>query len=470
MGYRTMSCAMALCWLAGTTSADVITDWNSTYLDVIRATGGAPCPISRSGPMLNLAMFDAVNSIDRAINPNSGYQSYQSSLPAVAASASREAAAAAAAHRVMSQLHSSSAASLNLINQRYQNQLNAIPNGPGKDAGIAHGQAIASSLLAQRQNDGFDSDPSYTPGNQPGDWNNTPDGPNVPGFTPHWGNATPWAMNSGSQFRPARLTNFGSMTNMLASPEYAEQINGSAAVVGVQAYGSRNSAVRTADQTEVAWFWANDRDGTSKPPGQLIQITQQVSHDRGLSLSENARLFGLVGLGLGDACIAAWDSKYNTPIDLWRPIVAIRQADTDGNAATSPDPNWLPLNDFTPPFPAYVSGHATFGAAHAAIMASFFGTDNITFTVGSDEFGVNPGLGYASNLTRTFNSFSQAAWENALSRVYLGVHFEWDAIDGNTLGYDVGRYAFNNFLQPIPAPSAASLLAVGALLAARRRR
>lgn len=462
--------ALSAVALAATAGADVVIDWNTTYLDVTRLTGGAPCPISRAGPMLNLAMFDAVNAIDRANNPASGYTPYQQGLAAAPAGASREAAAASAAYTVMSQLHASDAASLALIEARYNAQLAAIPDSPSKIAGLNYGASVAHGLLAQRQNDGYDGDPSYTPGGNAGDWRVTPDGPFVQPFTPHWGNVTPWGIQSGDQFRPTRLTDFGSMQNLLASPEYAEQINGGPGVPSVKELGARNSTTRTADQTEAAWFWANDRDGTSKPPGQLIQITQTVSEQQNLSLSENARLFGLVGLALGDACIAAWDSKYNTPIDLWRPIDAIRETLDDGNPLTTADDQWLPLNDFTPPFPAYVSGHATFGATHAAIMAAFFGTDEMTFTIGSDEFAANPALGYAPDTTRTFHRFSDAAWENAMSRVWLGVHFYWDSLDGYTLGYQVGDHIYANWLRPIPSPAGSTLLAVGLLAASRRRR
>lgn len=470
MNARTLAVVVGTLAPAVAMAGDVITQWNDTYLDVIRTTGGAPCPISRDGPMMNLAMYDAVNSIDAVMNPSSYYTPYQQNLPAPTAGASREAAAAAAAYRVMTQLHATSPSSLALINSRYTSQLAAIPDGPAKTAGLSFGTDVANRLLTQRQNDGYDGDASYTPGGHAGDWRVTPDGPNVQPFTPHWGNCTPWGLSSNSMFRPTRLTDHGTMDNFMHSPQYAEQINGSATVPSVKELGSRNSASRTADQTMAAWFWANDRDGTSKPPGQLLQITKIVSEDRGLTLSENARLYGLVGLALGDACIAAWDTKYNTPIDLWRPIDAVRETMDDGNAATTADPTWLPLNDFTPPFPAYVSGHATFGAAHAAIMASFFGTDNITFTVGSDEFGVNPGLGYAPDATRTFTSFSSAAWENAMSRVWLGVHYYMDAEDGNTLGYQVGNYDFANYMRPIPAPGAAGLLGLGLTATALRRR
>lgn len=463
--------ALGVVLLAGTARADVVTEWSDTYLQVIRATGGAPCPLSRDGPMLYLSMYDAINAIDTVNNPNAAFTPYQQGLPVPAADTSREAAAAAAAYTSLTALHLNNATDLALIQARYDSQLAAIPDGPAKTNGIAFGTGVANTLLAQRQNDGYDADSSYTPGGHAGDWRVTPDGPVVQPFTPHWGNVTPWGLLSGSQFRPTRMTDFGSMDNLMHSQAYADQINGTNGVLGVKDFGARNSQVRTAEQTEIAWFWANDRDGTSKPPGQLIQITQAVSANTGLSLSQNARLYGMVGLALGDACIAAWDSKYNTPIDLWRPIDAIRETLDDGNAATTPDPNWLPLNDFTPPFPAYVSGHATFGATHAAVMAAFFGTDSMTFTIGSDEFAVNPGLGYPADLTRTFHSFSEAAMENALSRVYLGVHYEWDALDGNTLGYQVGNYIASHYMLPIPGPGATSgLVLAGAVGLSRRRR
>lgn len=444
--------AASLLSLAAAAQADVITDWNEVYLQVTRYQGGAPCPISRGGPMLNLAMYDAVNSIIRVDDFAASHKPYLVGLPIPPAGASREAAAAAAAYTIMSSIYpmqSDENPQIGvLIQATYDDQLSLIPAGPAKANGIAFGEAVAHQLLLHRFNDGYDGDPSYTPGGHAGDWRVTPDGPVVQPFTPHWGNVMPWGLEDGHMFRPTRLTDFGGMHDLMDSAQYAEQINGSVNVPGVKSLGMRNSTTRTADETEAAWFWANDRDGTSKPPGQLLQITRVVSDNMGLSLEQNARLYGLVGLALGDACIAAWDAKYNTPIDLWRPIDAIRETLDDGNALTTPDPTWLPLNDFTPPFPAYVSGHATFGAVHAAIMAHYFGTDNITFTVGSDEFAVNPGLGYPANLTRTFTSFSQAAWENAMSRIWLGVHFYWDALDGNILGTHVGNFIFNHQLRP----------------------
>lgn len=469
MFLRASLSSCALIALAGSVSGDVVTEWQSAYQDVIRATGGAPCPVSRGGPMMSLAMFDAINSIDAVNNYSSSFKPYTPGLPVPSAGASREAAAATAAYHSMLPLHAANPSAAAIIENQYMASLAAIPDGPAKTAGVNHGYAVANALHTYRSTDGWDADPSYTYGGQAGDYAVTPDGPNVPAFSPHWGNVTPWGMQTGSQFRPTRLTDYGSMSNLLQSEEYTQNINGGPGIPGVKDLGARNSATRTADQTEAAWFWANDRDGTSKPPGQLVEISKVVSGQEGLSLSQNARMFALVNMAMGDACIAAWDAKYNTPVDLWRPIDAIRETYDDGNPNTTPVADWLPLNDFTPPFPAYVSGHATMGAAHAGIMAALFG-DAYQFSIGSDEFGVNPGLGYDADLMRSFDSFSEAAWENAMSRVYLGVHYYFDSLDGNILGYDVAEWVFANNLQPVPAPGLGGMMMLGGVMVAARRR
>jgi hypothetical protein len=153
-------------------------------------------------------------------------------------------------------------------------------------------------------------------------------------------------------------------------------------------------------------------------------------------------------LALGDAGIVAWDAKYSTDLDLWRPETAIHLADMDGNPATDQDAAWEPLSvdrngkHFTPPFPAYVSGHATFGATHAGIMRNFFGTDNVTFKLETEDPS-------AVNVKRAFNSFSSAALENGRSRIYLGVHYQWDADAGYISGTQLADYVSTNYLQAL---------------------
>ena len=239
---------------------------------------------------------------------------------------------------------------------------------------------------------------------------------------------------------------------MAASDEYAAQYN------EVKELGAYNSATRTAEQTEIAFFWANDLDGTSKPPGQLYQLTQVVAMQKGYGLAadsskfaETARLFALVAMTMADAAVVAWDAKYDTVINLWRPETAIHDAWQHNNHKITGDGNWKPLSAmpngtrFSPNFPAYISGHATFGAAHAGAMRHFFGTDNVTFELTTeDPHAVNDSNGVRK--TRTFNSFTDAALENARSRVYLGVHFQWDGDNGFLSGSRLANFVANNFL------------------------
>jgi hypothetical protein len=143
----------------------------------------------------------------------------------------------------------------------------------------------------------------------------------------------------------------------------------------------------------------------------------------------------------------AWDAKYQTGIDLWRPEQAIRYADRDGRPGTEPDRDWEPLSQnrkdesFSPPFPAYVSGHATFGGAWAAVMRLFFDTDDVTFEVGTEDPHSKRGE------TRTFESFTAAGEEDARSRIFLGVHYQFDGDAGYKLGMKIGEYVFANLLR-----------------------
>ncbi|MCI0539608.1 MAG: vanadium-dependent haloperoxidase, partial [Verrucomicrobiales bacterium] len=175
--------------------------------------------------------------------------------------------------------------------------------------------------------------------------------------------------------------------------------------------------------------------GTETPPGHWNRVAQQLAERKGLSLLESARLFALLNLALADAGIVAWDAKY--AYDWWRPITAIRAADVDDNPATELDPTWTPLIS-TPPFPEHVSGHSTFSAAAAVVLAAFHGSDQFAFTVPSDGlFG----------LARSFNRFSEAADEAGRSRIYGGIHFQAANIEGQKAGRQVGEYVVGNYLR-----------------------
>jgi hypothetical protein len=418
---------------------DAVTQWNDVYLDVIRDVGGSPCPIARGGAMMHGAIYDAVNSI---VDTHEPYLVKINASP----TASLEAAIAYAAHDTLAAAFPSTRVDLAQIRD---DAISAITSGA---ASIAAGKAVgidaAAAMVEARDDDGADDNTPYVYGTSPGDWR--PTEPGAPPASPNWPKVKPFCMLSGTQFRPARPGGYRSKTEMLRSAEYAGQVE------EVRVLGKDNSVIRTEEQTKIGFFWANDLDGTYKPPGQLFEITKTVSSQRNLDVVENARLFALVALTLGDAAVVAWDAKYSRDLDLWRPASAIREAATDGNSATIPDPTWQPLSQrtdgthFTPPFPAYVSGHATFSAAHAAIMRRYFGTDNVNFVVTTED--PYPGV---QGLTRSFRSFTDAALENARSRVYLGVHFQWDADNGFHAGNALGEFTFATRLRRLQLAAAA---------------
>ncbi len=412
-------------------ATDEVIFWNNVLLQAYREDfgTGCPCPLSRAGAMTQIAVYEAVNSIDRTHLP------YWAFVEAPA-DASKEAAVAAAAHGVMSAVFLNSTATLDAT---YAARLALLADGAAKDAGIAAGEAAAAMILAVRAGDHADEEVPYVFGSNPGDYQ--PTSPSDFVCNNHWTNVSPFCMAFGQEYRLAPGPyGYTVMADFLASPEYAADFN------EVKEYGARDSAVRTDEQTRIAFFWANDLNGTYKPPGHLFSITQTVSADHSLTLTQNARLFALVAMAMGDAAIVAWDMKYATNIDLWRPITAIRLADLDGNPATEKDEDWLELNPFSPPFPAWTSGHATFGGAHAGVMAEYFGTDDVTFTITSEDPYYND---LPEHPARTFHKFSDAAWENAISRVYLGVHYRVDAVDGNRTGLALGRAVAQNFLRPL---------------------
>lgn len=415
--------------------ADVITAWNNEWLETIRVVGGPPCPLARNQAILFVAMYDAVNSIHQEYEPYVALQN-------VTSPASERAAAAAAAHHVMTTLYPARAA---IYDDRYQHQIADVRNVAARDNGIAVGIAAAQAILDLRANDRTDVNTNYQMQDVPGSWRPTPPDFTFPPFNPGWGTTACWTIPTGDFLRPGGPFGYADLPTLLRSRGYADQFK------EVKAKGALKSKKRTVEETQIAWFWANDRNGTYKPPGHLMDITANVSNQEGLTLYENARLFALVGLALADAGAVAWDQKYSS--DLWRPVTAIRLANTDGNNKTERQNKWLPLLDFTPPFPAYTSGHATFGAAHAAIMRNYFGTDEMTFTISTDEPAVR-------NVTRTFTSFSAAGRENGLSRVYLGVHFRFDADIGYATGTALGNYVSENYLLPVGSSHAPNVTGI----------
>ena len=394
-------------------SADMVITWNNVLLDAIRTVKPPPPAGSRAMAIVSLAVYDSVNSISQ------DYAPYLSNI-STAVSTSKEAAVAQAAYRALSALFPTYQATLDA---QLATSLATIAAGRAKTAGIILGNTVANVILAHRAADGSTNVVPYTPGTDPGDWQPTPPAFAAP-LLPQWPLVKPFTLTSGSQFRPVAPPR-------LNSTAYADDLN------QVLSLGSATSATRTADQTDIAKFWAGG-GGTATPPGQWNMIAQSVSESKGLSIEENARLFAMLNIALADAAISSWDAKYT--FDMWRPVTAIRNADLDGNAATTKDAAWTPLLA-TPPFPTYTSGHSTFSGAGAAVLGAFFGTDAVSFVLKSEVAGV---------ADRGFTGFKQAASEAGLSRIYGGIHFNFDNTAGLKSGEAIGQQVTSKFLSIRP--------------------
>ena len=395
-------------------AGDMVLQWNEVLLDAIRADRTAPPLAARNMAIVHVAIYDAVNAIEQTHEP---FAVNRRAPPG----ASAEAAVATAAHQTLVDLFPDQQAT---FNEALASSLATIPDGPAENKGVALGRSVAHRILALRQNDGADESVEYTIGTEPGDWQPTPPA-FLPPLLPQWPYVKPFAMASADQFRPPPPP-------ALSSEEYA------AAFQQVQEIGAANSATRTTDETEIAWFWVNG-PGTATPPGHWNEVAQVVAQSAGNTLAENARLFALLNIAVADAGISCWDAKYE--FNFWRPVTAIRAADTDGNPDTEADPAWSSLIP-TPPFGAYTSGHSTFSAAAAAVLAGFFGDDAFAFTLPSET----PAAG-----ARSYGGFWQAAEESGISRIYGGIHWSFDNDQALMAGKALGAFVYQHKLQPIHA-------------------
>jgi hypothetical protein len=415
---------------------DPVLYWNEILLNAIRTAGTPPPVAARGMAIVNVAIHDAINS-------TSGRRSTAYLMAIRSGGNDTRAAAATAAHAVLSALYPAQQATFDAA---LAASLALSPGGYSKTRSKATGAAIAAAVLAHRAGDGWDAVVPYTPGGEPGDWRPTPPGFVSPPALPQWPAVTPWVMAGGADFRPPP-------PHALGSADYAEAYN------EVMALGAIDSAVRTADETEIAFYWA-DGAGTATPPGHWLAIATDVSLARGLSTLDNAQLFALMSVAMADAAIAAWDAKYVH--DFWRPVTGIELGDFDGNDATVGDPGWMPLIT-TPPFPAYVSGHSSFSAAAGRVMALSLGDDT--------EF-CSPQEGVPVPITRCWSSFSEAVAEAGRSRIYGGIHWAFDDVWGRDIGGSIGDLAFRDHFRDIPEPPVLMLFGLGiaAILNRRRKR
>jgi hypothetical protein len=403
-----------------------------------------PCRASRALAIVHVAIFEAVNAIA------GGYQSY-TGLPPAPPGTSMNAAIAQAAHDTLAALYPSQRASLDDL---LADDLSQPPHGRPKMDGIDLGERAAKAILDLRADDGSQhAEPrvgiEYITSDEPGRWRQDPISQIPLALGTYWGKVTPFILQSGKQFRvkppPA-----------LASPAYTAAFNELKLLGGD---GVVTPTERTAEQTRIGIYWGYDgTPGLGTPPRLYNQIAVKIADQMGTNAVELARLLALVNGALADMGIAVWESKY--VYDFWRPITGIREAQTDGNPATIRDRNYTPLGapasnldgpDFTPPFPAYPSGHAGFGAALFETLRNFYGTDHIAFTFVSDEFnGVTQDSDgtVRPRISRSFASLSEAEEENGQSRIYLGIHWAFDKTEGIVQGQRVADYVFQNAFAP----------------------
>jgi hypothetical protein len=391
-------------------SVDPVVQWNRNLLAIVRTPGAQPATIhaTRSFAMMHAAIYDAVNSIDRSHAP------YLVRLRAPR-DASQEAAAAAAAHQVLVALYPSL---VNALDAELEQSLAQIPDGEHKREGIRIGQTVADSILSARSNDGSDAKPiPYVFGSNPGDYQSTPPNfPPQPVFT-HWPAVTPFALERASQFRPGPPP-------ALTSDRYADAFN------EVKVLGVADGTTATEDQMLTGRFWSGAIQN------YWNEIAQTASVARHLTTARNARLFALLNLTFADSVIAFYDAKY--AYNFWRPVTAIRAADTNINPDTEPDLNWLPLAGNTPADPSYPGAHAVISAAGAAVLISFFDRDRFDLTVTSEVL---------PDVERSFSRFSGAAKEATLSRIFAGVHFRFDETAGHRMGRQIADFVVDNFLR-----------------------
>jgi hypothetical protein len=417
--------------------ADAVMDWNVNAAEAALAAcieppgSNDPAHESRMYAMMHIAIHDALNAIDRRFHP----YVYKAQGPA---GASREAAVASAARNVLLPVIKELPfdamcvqAGINSVEADYKAAIGALPNNAATMQGVQVGESSAAAIVKLRSADGSDKplgDPDYEQGTKPGEFRFVPDFDFAAGEA--WKNVTPFVLSQAAQFRPGA-------PYQVKGKRYAADFN------EVKSYGGdgvTTLSLRTPDQTEFGLFWIESS------PLTWNRIARNVSTSRGLSLWENARLFALVNMSIADAYIAHFDAKYH--YNFWRPVTAVHLAESDGNPDTVEDLSWTPLQ-FNYPTPDYPSGHSTAGGAAAQALFEFFGTDNVLFTVCSLTLPPGQRCTDATPVSRSYASFSQAAEENALSRVMIGIHFRNATEKGVRLGRKIGSRAAGLYLKPV---------------------
>jgi hypothetical protein len=431
--------------------------WRSAALDVSPPPAGPFAYAEQRGrtrssrvmAIVHIAIYDGLNAIYKR------YPGYSGSLPAFPDSLP-DAAIAQAAHDVLAALYTRQADRLHAI---LNADLAKLPTGRAKLNGIDIGRRAAEAILALRTNDGSEranpvvgeNYPLYT---EPGRWSPDPVSRNPVAAGAYWGYVKPFVLPSVTPFR-------ASPPPALTSDAYRRAFN---EVKQLGGDGGTTPTRRTQEQTRIGIFWGYDDVAWLDSPIRMYnQIGLQVALTRTTDPLELARALALLNVALADSTIAGWDSKYY--YRFWRPVHAVREADPgtgptgrgDGNPDTRGDPNWTPLGapasnmvapDFTPPFPSYPSGHAVTGGAAFQTLRRLY-SDRVPFTFVSDEWNgiTRDNEGWVRpKLPRSYSNFSQAEEEAGQSRIYLGVHYQFDKVQGIAIGRQVADYVFKRGL------------------------
>lgn len=386
--------------------ADVITDWNEKASALVTARQAPPQLAERVMVMVHVAMFDAVNSVDRRYRP------YLVQLPAESTT-SKEAAAATAAGTVLRELHPQAEGELKGSLAAY---LATVPDSDAKSLGIKLGEAVAMKILEARAKDGADAPDTYRPKTKPGVY--------VPTAIPlaaAWPNVTPFAMKAPAQFRPLPPVS-------LTSEQWAADYN------EIKSLGARASTTRSPRQTEDARFWL------AAGPVIYYPVVRQLAQAKTSNVVDSARFLALVAVARADAILAVLDAKYH--YDFWRPITAIRNGDIDDNPATEVDPTWQPIAD-TPMHPEYPCAHCILSSSIASVVKTLVGSADVP------EISLTSPT--APGVTHRWTNMQAFADEVAQARISAGFHYRFSTRVGQEMGGKIGEYVVRNVMLPTSA-------------------
>ena len=400
------STALVLLMAAWLSAQNVVVQWNGIASTTI-VTNAKEASVA-SGvwfAYVHLAVYDAVNAIDHRFQP----YLFTTSPPV---GANIDAAAIAAAHRVL--VHYFPAQQATLDAQFTASLAGISDTGANIAAGVAVGEASAQAIINVRANDGLLANVPYTPPVGPGFYQRTPPAFAAP-LTPWLGQMVPFTMAGPAQFFPDEGP------TPLDSQDWIDDYN------ETKTLGALNSTVRTPEQTEIGLFW------TEHTGQQYARAFRKLAADQALNTSDTARLMAMLFAGYADAGIGCWNAKFY--FSFWRPVTAIRAG--GGNPALTADPNWLPLAN-TPAHPEYPAAHGCATGAVSALLADFFGTTNVQFSVDS----------LVTHTTHTFNTTDELLNEVEHARIYAGFHYHQSVIQGKVLGTKVAHQVRQRYFGP----------------------